>query len=105
MQVFIKIKEKDAGLSTEVKVAKMSLIDLAGSEKVRENPPGFGPLLLSHYLGSRHRQQGSKVPGGIQHQQVPARPRKLHQRPGRRSQVHPLQELQADQAAQGLHRW
>ena len=35
LQVFIKLKDKDAGLSTEVKVAKMSLIDLAGSEKVR----------------------------------------------------------------------
>ena len=33
LQVFIKLKDKDAGLSTEVKVAKMSLIDLAGSEK------------------------------------------------------------------------
>ena len=33
-QVFIKLKDKDAGLSTEVKVAKMSMIDLAGSEKV-----------------------------------------------------------------------
>ena len=43
MQVFIKIKEKDAGLSTEVKVAKMSLIDLAGSEKVRRL---FSRLLL-----------------------------------------------------------
>ena len=34
LQVFVKLKDKDAGLSTEVKVAKMSLIDLAGSEKV-----------------------------------------------------------------------
>ena len=34
LQVFIKLKDKDAGLSTEVKIAKMSLIDLAGSEKV-----------------------------------------------------------------------
>ena len=33
-QVFIKLKDKDAGLSAEVKVAKMSMIDLAGSEKV-----------------------------------------------------------------------
>jgi len=33
LQVFIKLKDKDAGLSTEVKIAKMSLIDLAGSEK------------------------------------------------------------------------
>merc|ERR1719347_913789 len=33
LQGFIKLKDKDAGLSTEVKVAKMSLIDLAGSEK------------------------------------------------------------------------
>ena len=32
--MFIKLKDKDAGLSTEVKVAKMSMIDLAGSEKV-----------------------------------------------------------------------
>ena len=32
--MFVKLKDKDAGLSTEVKVAKMSLIDLAGSEKV-----------------------------------------------------------------------
>ena len=38
LQVFIKLKDKDAGLSTEVKVAKMSLIDLAGSEKVRPTP-------------------------------------------------------------------
>ena len=38
LQVFIKLKDKDAGLSTEVKVAKMSLIDLAGSEKVRPAP-------------------------------------------------------------------
>ena len=33
LQVFIRQKDKAAGLSTEVKVAKMSLIDLAGSEK------------------------------------------------------------------------
>ena len=32
--MFIKLKDKDAGLSAEVKVAKMSMIDLAGSEKV-----------------------------------------------------------------------
>ena len=38
LQVFIKLKDKDAGISTEVKVAKMSLIDLAGSEKVRLDP-------------------------------------------------------------------
>ena len=46
LQVFIKLKDKDAGLSTEVKVAKMSLIDLAGSEKVRDNPCGFFPSFL-----------------------------------------------------------
>ena len=33
MQVFLRQKDKTAGLSAEVKVAKMSLIDLAGSEK------------------------------------------------------------------------
>ena len=33
LQVFLKMKDKDAGLSAEVRVAKMSLIDLAGSEK------------------------------------------------------------------------
>ena len=38
LQVYIKLKDKDAGISTEVKVAKMSLIDLAGSEKVRLDP-------------------------------------------------------------------
>ena len=32
-QVFLRQKDKAAGLSAEVKVAKMSLIDLAGSEK------------------------------------------------------------------------
>ena len=35
LQVFIKLKDKDAGLSTEVKVAKMSLIDLL---EVRREP-------------------------------------------------------------------
>ena len=39
LQVFVKLKDKDAGLSTEVKVAKMSLIDLAGSEKVNDHFP------------------------------------------------------------------
>ena len=39
LQVFVKLKDKDAGLSTEVKVAKMSLIDLAGSEKVNNQFP------------------------------------------------------------------
>ena len=39
LQVFIKLKDKDAGLSTEVKVAKMSMIDLAGSEKVNVIKP------------------------------------------------------------------
>jgi len=33
LQVFLRQKDKAAGLSAEVKVAKMSLIDLAGSEK------------------------------------------------------------------------
>ena len=33
LQVFLRQKDKSAGLSAEVKVAKMSLIDLAGSEK------------------------------------------------------------------------
>merc|ERR1719481_895768 len=33
LQIFLKQKPKDSGLSAEVKVAKMSLIDLAGSEK------------------------------------------------------------------------
>jgi len=33
LQVFLKQKDKAAGLSSEVKLAKMSLIDLAGSEK------------------------------------------------------------------------
>jgi len=33
LQVFLRQKPKDAGLSSEVKLAKMSLIDLAGSEK------------------------------------------------------------------------
>ena len=33
LQVFVRQKDKSAGLSAEVKVAKMSLIDLAGSEK------------------------------------------------------------------------
>jgi len=33
LQVFLKQKNKDAGLSAEVKIAKLSLIDLAGSEK------------------------------------------------------------------------
>jgi hypothetical protein len=36
MQVFLRQKDKTAGLSGEVKVAKMSLIDLAGSEKGQE---------------------------------------------------------------------
>ena len=45
LQVFIKLKDKDAGLSTEVKVAKMSLIDLAGSEKV-----GFKEVLRNLHL-------------------------------------------------------
>jgi kinesin family protein 18/19 len=33
LQVFIKQKDKSAGLSAEVKIAKLSMIDLAGSEK------------------------------------------------------------------------
>ena len=33
LQVFLKQKDKSAGISAEVKVAKLSLIDLAGSEK------------------------------------------------------------------------
>ena len=33
LQVFVRQKDKSAGLSAEVKVAKMSMIDLAGSEK------------------------------------------------------------------------
>ena len=33
LQVFLRQKDKAAGLSSEVKLAKMSLIDLAGSEK------------------------------------------------------------------------
>ncbi len=33
MQVFVQQKDKDSGLSAEVKVAKLSMIDLAGSEK------------------------------------------------------------------------
>ena len=33
LQVFLKQKNKDAGLSAEVKIAKLSMIDLAGSEK------------------------------------------------------------------------
>ena len=54
--MFIKLKDKDAGLSTEVKVAKMSMIDLAGSEKViiidfRKPKSNF-----SHFLGCCNRQ-------------------------------------------------
>jgi hypothetical protein len=33
VQVFVQQKDKDSGLSAEVKVAKLSMIDLAGSEK------------------------------------------------------------------------
>ena len=54
-QVFIKLKDKDAGLSTEVKVAKMSMIDLAGSEKViidfRKPKSNY-----SYFLGCGNRQ-------------------------------------------------
>ena len=74
LQVFIKLKDKDAGLSTEVKVAKMSLIDLAGSEKVglkfggKVVRNGMGCLIL-HLMcaGCSDWEQRCKIQRGLQY--------------------------------------
>ena len=60
--MFIKLKDKDAGLSAEVKVAKMSMIDLAGSEKVKISVINkFSYSNISHIPGCCNWKQGRKI--------------------------------------------
>ena len=59
--MFIKLKDKDAGLSAEVKVAKMSMIDLAGSEKVKISVIKCSYSNISHIPGCCNWEQGRKI--------------------------------------------
>jgi hypothetical protein len=83
MQVFLQQKDKTAGLSGEVKVAKMSLIDLAGSEKGSITTGKMAARFASIVMLDHDHDLRLQVLRGIQHQQVTAGAGKLYQRPGR----------------------